>query len=78
MLSSFVLLEVIIIPFSCHSTHPSRTAVSQSVQGEDDDELTFPREAIIRVIGKADDGWWEGIYEKRVGYFPGNYVTPLD
>ena len=48
------------------------------MQGEDDDELSFPRDAIIQVIGKADDGWWEGVYEGQVGYFPGNYVTPLE
>lgn len=44
-------------------------------QGEDEDELSFPRDAVIRVLSKADDGWWEGNYNGKVGYFPGNYVT---
>jgi len=43
-------------------------------QGEAEDELSFPKGAMIKVIGKEDDGWWEGEYNGKTGFFPGNYV----
>ena len=41
-----------------------------------DDELTFDEGAVIYVVKKNDDGWWEGVMEGRTGLFPGNYVEP--
>ncbi|PAA64717.1 hypothetical protein BOX15_Mlig023343g2, partial [Macrostomum lignano] len=39
------------------------------------DELTFSEGAVIYVVRKNDDGWWEGYMEPGVsGLFPGNYV----
>ena len=39
-----------------------------------EDELTFTQGAIIYVIKKNDDGWYEGICNGENGLFPGNYV----
>ena len=39
-----------------------------------DDELSFVAGAIIYVIRKNDDGWYEGICDGATGLFPGNYV----
>jgi len=39
-----------------------------------DDELTFSGGAIIYVIKKNDDGWYEGTCDGETGLFPGNYV----
>ncbi|XP_014663064.1 PREDICTED: abl interactor 1-like isoform X2 [Priapulus caudatus] len=41
-----------------------------------DDELSFSENAVIYVIKKNDDGWYEGICDGSVGLFPGNYVEP--
>lgn len=42
-----------------------------------DDELTFMEGAIIYVIKKNDDGWFEGICNNVTGLFPGNYVESI-
>lgn len=42
-----------------------------------EDELTFSENAVIYVLKKNDDGWWEGIMNGVTGLFPGNYVEPL-
>ncbi|XP_064643422.1 abl interactor 2-like isoform X1 [Lineus longissimus] len=42
-----------------------------------DDELSFSENAIIYVMKKNDDGWWEGQMDGVTGLFPGNYVEPL-
>ena len=41
------------------------------------DELTFREGAIIYVIKKNDDGWYEGIMDGTRGLFPGNYVEVI-
>ena len=42
-----------------------------------DDELTFMEGAIIYVIKKNDDGWFEGVSNGVTGLFPGNYVESI-
>ncbi|XP_026800601.3 abl interactor 1a isoform X5 [Pangasianodon hypophthalmus] len=42
-----------------------------------DDELTFMEGAIIYIIKKNDDGWFEGVSNGVTGLFPGNYVEPI-
>uniref|UniRef100_A0A8C1XCN1 Abl-interactor 2b n=1 Tax=Cyprinus carpio TaxID=7962 RepID=A0A8C1XCN1_CYPCA len=39
-----------------------------------EDELSFQEGAIIYVIKKNDDGWFEGVMSGTTGLFPGNYV----
>ncbi|XP_013785761.1 abl interactor 2-like [Limulus polyphemus] len=39
-----------------------------------EDELTFAENAVIYVMKKNDDGWYEGICDGITGLFPGNYV----
>ncbi|XP_037549789.1 abl interactor 1a isoform X1 [Nematolebias whitei] len=42
-----------------------------------EDELTFMEGAIIYVIKKNDDGWFEGVCNGVTGLFPGNYVESI-
>ncbi|XP_053268943.1 abl interactor 1a isoform X9 [Pleuronectes platessa] len=41
------------------------------------DELSFMEGAIIYVIKKNDDGWYEGVSNGTTGLFPGNYVESI-
>uniref|UniRef100_A0A671RJY0 Abl interactor 1 n=1 Tax=Sinocyclocheilus anshuiensis TaxID=1608454 RepID=A0A671RJY0_9TELE len=41
------------------------------------DELTFMEGAIIYIIKKNDDGWFEGVCNGFTGLFPGNYVESI-
>ena len=49
-----------------------------SYDAEVSDELTFEENAIIYVIAKNEDGWWEGKCDGQTGLFPGNYVETTD
>lgn len=40
------------------------------------DELSFQENAVIYVVKKNDDGWYEGVLNGITGLFPGNYVEP--
>ncbi|XP_044287831.1 abl interactor 2 isoform X5 [Varanus komodoensis] len=42
-----------------------------------EDELSFQEGAIIYVIKKNDDGWYEGVMNAVTGLFPGNYVESI-
>ncbi|XP_029611629.1 abl interactor 1 isoform X15 [Salmo trutta] len=42
-----------------------------------DDELSFVEGAIIYIIKKNDDGWFEGLSSGVTGLFPGNYVESI-
>ncbi|XP_057191460.1 abl interactor 2a isoform X6 [Triplophysa rosa] len=42
-----------------------------------EDELSFQEGAIIYVIRKNDDGWYEGVMNCTTGLFPGNYVESI-
>ena len=42
-----------------------------------EDELSFQEGAIIYVIKKNDDGWYEGTMNNTTGLFPGNYVESI-
>ncbi|XP_047424200.1 abl interactor 1a isoform X6 [Mugil cephalus] len=42
-----------------------------------DDELSFMEGAIIYVVKKNDDGWFEGVCNGITGLFPGNYVESI-
>lgn len=45
--------------------------------GSTDIELQFKKGNKITVIEKADNGWWKGICEGQVGWFPETYVRPI-
>ena len=42
-----------------------------------EDELSFPEGATIYVLKTNDDGWYEGVMDKKRGLFPGNYVEQI-
>lgn len=42
-----------------------------------EDELSFLEGAIIYIIKKNDDGWFEGVANGVTGLFPGNYVESI-
>ncbi|XP_077392447.1 abl interactor 1-like isoform X3 [Festucalex cinctus] len=42
-----------------------------------EDELSFQEGAIIYVLKKNEDGWFEGIMNATTGLFPGNYVESI-
>ncbi|EGT39790.1 CBN-ABI-1 protein [Caenorhabditis brenneri] len=41
-----------------------------------DDELSLRENAIVYILRRNDDGWYEGVLDGVTGLFPGNYVEP--
>lgn len=69
------MLEIVL---SCHTLFFSPTVVAIYDYTKDkDDELSFKEGAIIYVIKKNDDGWFEGVCNRVTGLFPGNYVESI-
>lgn len=55
---------------------PSVVAIYDYARDKED-ELSFQEGAIIYVIKKNDDGWYEGVMCGTTGLFPGNYVESI-
>jgi hypothetical protein len=47
-------------------------------QGENNDELNISKGDIITVTQTPDGGWFEGTLNGVTGWFPSNYVVPID
>ena len=45
-------------------------------KAQNDDELTFEKDAIITVLSRDNNDWWSGELDGLTGVFPSNYVTP--
>lgn len=56
--------------------HPAVVAI-YDYSRDKEDELSFQEGAIIYVIKKNDDGWFEGVMNGTTGLFPGNYVESI-
>ena len=46
-------------------------------KGEGEDTLPFSKGDIISVTQMVDGGWWEGMSNGQVGWFPSNYVRDI-
>ncbi|KAF7243640.1 Abl interactor 2 [Varanus komodoensis] len=63
---------------NCRHKLPSQCLVAIYDYTKDkEDELSFQEGAIIYVIKKNDDGWYEGVMNAVTGLFPGNYVESI-
>lgn len=58
------------------SNYIEKVVAIYSYKQDKEDELTFDEGAVIYVVKKNDDGWWEGVMDGQTGLFPGNYVEP--
>lgn len=44
--------------------------------GTTDIELDFKKGCVVKVIERADNGWWKGVFAGHAGWFPESYVDP--
>lgn len=47
-------------------------------KGENNDELCFKQGDIITLTRTPEGGWYEGTLNDLTGWFPSNYVEPID
>ncbi|XP_076064335.1 abl interactor 2-like isoform X2 [Oratosquilla oratoria] len=59
------------------ATYLEKVIAVYDYTADKEDELSFAENAVIYVLKKNDDGWWEGVMNGVTGLFPGNYVEPL-
>ncbi len=53
-----------------------RYVVKFDFEGTTDLELEFKSGDVIKVIEKSDNGWWKGVHEGLIGWFPESYIDP--
>ena len=56
--------------------HAERHVAKFDFNGTTEIELVFKTGNVIKVIEKSDNGWWKGVYEGLIGWFPESYVDP--
>ena len=47
-------------------------------QSQDSEQLTLHTGRIVEVIEKNNNGWWRGVIEEQVGWFPATYVRKIE
>ena len=50
---------------------------TEEYTADDDDEVTFPRNAVITVTQRSLDGWWQATYNGRTGLVPSAHLVPF-
>ncbi|XP_053184033.1 abl interactor 2-like isoform X23 [Scomber japonicus] len=58
-------------------TYQEKVVAIYDYSADKEDELSFQEGAIIYVIKKNEDGWFEGVMNATTGLFPGNYVESI-
>ncbi|XP_074513720.1 abl interactor 2-like isoform X1 [Sebastes fasciatus] len=58
-------------------TYHEKVVAIYDYSADKEDELSFQEGAIIYVIKKNEDGWYEGVMNAYTGLFPGNYVESI-
>lgn len=70
VLCDFDHMTCSVCPFD-HMTCPMTYDVCPFLQ------LQFSKGDLITVTNIVDGGWWEGVCNGNVGWFPGNYVEEI-
>eukprot|EP00731_Ephydatia_muelleri_P023476 Em0015g1059a len=50
---------------------------TEEYTAENEDELTFPRNAVITVTQRLLDGWWQATYNGHTGLVPSSHLVPF-
>ncbi|XP_058470257.1 abl interactor 2-like isoform X1 [Solea solea] len=58
-------------------TYLERVVAIYDYTADKEDELSFQEGAVIYVVQKNEDGWFEGVMNLTTGLFPGNYVESI-
>uniref|UniRef100_A0A8C5ESC5 Abl interactor 1-like n=1 Tax=Gouania willdenowi TaxID=441366 RepID=A0A8C5ESC5_GOUWI len=64
-------------PHWAPKTYLEKVVAIYDYSKDKEDELSFIEGAIIYIIKKNDDGWFEGVSNGVTGLFPGNYVESI-
>ena len=65
------------VPSWVPSNYIDKVTAIYDYNADKEDELSFTEGALIYVLKKNDDDWWEGVMDGITGLFPGNYVEKI-
>ena len=51
--------------------------VTDAYMAENEDELTFPKDAVLTVTQRSLDGWWQATYAGHTGLVPSSHLAPI-
>ena len=49
----------------------------EAYTAENEDEVTFPKNAVLSVTHRSLDGWWQATYEGHTGLVPSSLLVPF-
>jgi hypothetical protein len=61
-----------------HAPPPLVVRAVYDYYSEDSTNLSFQAGTLIRVITRLESGWWDGCIGGERGWFPSNFVQPVD
>lgn len=64
--------------FRCFEEETRRYIALFPYTAQQNDELTFPADAIFEVLDETDSNWFTARYNNQVGLIPATYVQPYD
>ena len=50
---------------------------TEEYTAENEDEITFPKNAVITVTQRSLDGWWQATYNGHTGLVPSSHLVPF-
>ena len=50
---------------------------TEEYTAENEDEITFPKNAVITVTQRSLDGWWQATYNEHTGLVPSSLLVPF-
>ena len=74
-----IFCYLIFLVFLIFKIHTERVQALYAFNAQRNDEISFEKDDIIRVLSKTDPTWWRGhnIRTNAVGLFPSNHVQPV-
>ena len=51
---------------------------TEGYTAENEDEITFPKNAVLTVTWRSMDGWWKATYNGHTGLVPSSHLAPFE
>ena len=51
---------------------------TEGYTAKNEDEVTFPKNAVLTVTWRSMDGWWKATYNGHTGLVPSSHLAPFE
>ena len=66
-----------LIPCHAPASEQQTYVATEAYIAENEDELTFPKDAVLTVTQRSLDGWWQATYAGHTGLVPSSHLAHL-